>query len=222
MAQNAQLTGITHIVWDWNGTLLDDNHAVLAAVNKVCAEFGRPPIGLDHWRSVFRRPLQPCYEELLERRLTSHEWERLNDAYERHYSATLPSCALAAGVPEVLDTWRTAGGTQSLLSMAAHHQLVPLIDERGLEGHFTRVDGRRLDGGSDSKAEHLVAHLTEQRIDPARVVLVGDIDDDAHAAREAGTHAVLVTSGVMSEQRLRATGHPVVPSPADAVAALTR
>ena len=29
-----------HVVWDWNGTLFADNDAVLAAVNRVCADFG--------------------------------------------------------------------------------------------------------------------------------------------------------------------------------------
>lgn len=224
MAENAlgRGTGIPHIVWDWNGTLLDDNDANLAAVNKVCAEFGSPPVGLEYWRSVFRRPLRPCYEELLQRRLTAGEWERLNEAYERYYSAALPTCGLAEGVPDVLDEWSAAGGTQSLLSMAAHQQLVPLVSEWGLDRHFTRVDGRRFDGGHDSKAEHLVAHLTRQEIDPATVVLVGDIDDDASAAREAGAHAILVATGMMSEERLRATGHPVMPSLTDAVAALPR
>ena len=36
--------GIRHIVWDWNGTLLDDNHANLAAANHVCEMFGVPPM----------------------------------------------------------------------------------------------------------------------------------------------------------------------------------
>jgi phosphoglycolate phosphatase-like HAD superfamily hydrolase len=144
----------------------------------------------------------------------------VNATYERSYSAALPSCRLATGVPDVLHEWSTAGGTQSLLSMASHGHLVPLVSERGLTHHFTRVDGRGVGSVDDSKARHLVTHLAEQDIDPATVVLIGDVDDDAHAAREAGAHAILVASGLMSRTRLEATGHPVVSSPVDAVAAL--
>ncbi|MFC7330661.1 HAD family hydrolase [Marinactinospora rubrisoli] len=210
--------GITHIVWDWNGTLLDDNHANLAALNQVCAEFGREPVELEYWRSVFRRPLLACYQELFGRPLADEEWERLNRTYDRHYSSLLPSCRLADGALEVLAAWRQRGRTQSLLSMASHRHLVPIITERGLTGHFTRVDGRRFDSVHDSKAEHLVDHLTAQDIDPATVVLIGDIDDDARAAREAGAHAILVATGLMSRERLEATGHPVAGSAAEAVA----
>ncbi|MGI5118249.1 HAD family hydrolase [Marinactinospora thermotolerans] len=211
---------ISHIVWDWNGTLLNDNHANLAAVNRVCAEFGRDPVDLEYWRAKFRRPLLACYEELLGRPFTEAEWERVNTAYDSHYLDLLPSCDLAEGVIDVLTSWPATGRTQSLLSMAGHDHLVPLIAERGLSDHFTRIDGRRRDTVHDSKAEHLVEHLRVQDIDPATVVLIGDIDDDGHAAVEAGTRAILVASGLMSRDRLEATGHPVVDSVTEAVALL--
>ncbi|NYH51012.1 MULTISPECIES: HAD family hydrolase [Nocardiopsis] len=211
---------ITHIVWDWNGTLLDDNHANLAAVNAVCELFGRDPVEMDYWRSVFRRPLVPCYEELLGRALEDGEWKRVEQLYDSSYLEHLPSCELTTGVPDVLHEWARGGGTQSLLSMAAHDHLVPLITERGLVPHFTRVDGRQFETEDDSKTEHLVRHLDQQGIDPSRVVLVGDIDDDARAAREAGARSVLVATGLMSRDRLEATGSLVVDSPVAAVAAL--
>lgn len=207
-----------HIVWDWNGTLLDDNHANLAAVNAVCAGFGREPIELEYWRSIFRRPLIPCYEELLGRSFAEGEWGRAEELYDTNYVKHLPTCDLAPGVPDVLRDWTGKGGTQSLLSMASHDHLVPLIGERGLTSHFTRIDGRRFETEQDSKAEHLVHHLRHQELDPARVVLIGDIDDDARAAREAGAQPILVAGGLMSRERLEATGAVVVDSPAEAVA----
>ncbi|WP_344968725.1 HAD family hydrolase [Salinactinospora qingdaonensis] len=210
----------THIVWDWNGTLLDDNHANIAAVNRICAEFGRDPVDLEYWRSVFRRPLLSCYEELLGRCFIDGEWQRLNNAYERCYDTLLPSCELAEGATEALRAWPEAGRSQSLLSMASHDGLVPLVDERGLTHHFTRIDGRRFDATHDSKAEHLAAHLQAQEIDPATAVLIGDIDDDAHAAHAVGAHAILVTTGMMARWRLEATGYPVADTVTEAVARL--
>jgi phosphoglycolate phosphatase-like HAD superfamily hydrolase len=52
------------------------------------------------------------------------------------------------------------------------------------------------------------------------VVLIGDIDDDARAAREAGAQPILVASGLMARERLEATGALVVDTPLDAVAAV--
>ena len=206
-----------HIVWDWNGTLLDDNHANLAAVNAVCASFGRAPVELEYWRSIFRRPLIPCYEELLGQALTEEDWALAEELYHTSYVELLSTCGLAPGVPDVLHDWTGQGRTQSLLSMAGHEHLVPLIDERGLTSHFTRIDGRRFDTGQDSKTEHLVHHLRNQNLDPSGVVLIGDIDDDARAAREAGARPILVASGLMARERLEATGALVVDTAAEAV-----
>jgi len=215
-----QLSRVRHIVWDWNGTLLDDNHAVLAAVNQVCARYGRAPLTLGEWRAMFSRPLLACYERLLGRSLTLDDWAEIDRTYHDAYRELLPTCRLAPGLPDLLYEWADTGGTQSLLSMWFHRELVPLVTEFGLLELFSRVDGLRVDVGGGSKAEHLVAHLAALQLDPAEVVLIGDVVDDAEAARQAGAGCVLVTTGVMSPEALKATGAPVVDSLAEAMALL--
>ncbi|KAA2254972.1 HAD family hydrolase [Solihabitans fulvus] len=201
-----------HVVWDWNGTLLDDNHAVVAAVNSVCAGFGRPSVTLEQWREVFSRPLVACYERLLERPLSAEDWATLDALYHDEYRNLLDTCRLADGVPDRLHDWRAAGNTQSLLSMWFHHELVPLVTEFGLADLFDRIDGLRVDTGGGSKAEHLAEHLTQLRLDPADVVLVGDVVDDGHAAEQVGAACVLVSTGVTNRATLEATGLPVADS----------
>jgi phosphoglycolate phosphatase-like HAD superfamily hydrolase len=209
-----------HIVWDWNGTLLDDNDAVLTAVNAVCAAFGRDPIDLDHWRSIFSRPLNVCYQRLLGRMLTAEDWAKLDRLYHDTYRELLDTVRLAPGVPDELHRWAAAGRSQSLLSMWFHDELVPLVTEYQLAGLFARVDGLRVNTGGGSKAEHLAEHLAEQRLDPADVVVIGDVVDDAVAAAHVGARCVLVSTGVMSRAKLLAGGVPVADSVADAISRL--
>ncbi|PRY33975.1 HAD family hydrolase [Umezawaea tangerina] len=209
---------IKHVVWDWNGTLLADNDAVLSAVNAVCAGFGRTAITLEHWRSTFSRPLQQCYEQLLAQELDAAAWSRIDAIYHDHYRDLLSLCTLADGVPEHLHAWGDLGRTQSLLSMWYHHELVALVEEFRLTGLFTRIDGLR-EGvvGGGSKAAHLAEHLAAQDLDPADVVLIGDVVDDAEAAAHVGASCVLVTTGVMSRAKLEAAGVPVADSISEAL-----
>lgn len=213
----------THVVWDWNGTLLDDNRAVVHAVNQVCAHFDRPAITLEQWRGLYARPLTVSYEKLLERTLTEADWKWLEHTYHDAYRAQLerlpetcfePGAAvrLAEGVPHALRSWRDAGRSQSLLSMWFHQELVPLVAELGLAELFDRVDGLRAEVGGGSKREHLVNHLEAQRLDPADVVVVGDVADDAEAASYVGAHCVLVATGMMPEETLARAGVPVASS----------
>jgi phosphoglycolate phosphatase-like HAD superfamily hydrolase len=69
-----------HIVWDWNGTLFDDRDAILDATNEVFRSYGLPPMELDHYRSVYSRPIWASYERILGRALEEGEWERLDAA----------------------------------------------------------------------------------------------------------------------------------------------
>ncbi|MFC7344065.1 HAD family hydrolase [Saccharopolyspora griseoalba] len=201
-----------HIVWDWNGTLLDDNHAVVSAVNVVCTEYDREHVDIDEWRALYKRPLSQCYASLLRRELSEQDWARIDVLYHEAYRGLLDSCGMAEGVPHALDDWARAGGTQSLLSMWFHEELVDLVTARGLHERFARMDGLRSSIGGGSKAAHLREHLRTQQLDPAEVVLIGDVLDDAHAADEAGADCVLVTTGVMGRNKLEAAGFPVVDS----------
>lgn len=217
MSGSTQAAEPKHIVWDWNGTLLADNHAVVAAVNAVCCEYGAAPIDLQRWRSVFGRPLTRAYERVLGRELVDHDWMTIDRVYHDKYRELMHTCGLVAGAQDTLRRWSRSGGSQSLLSMFFHDELVPLVRRFRLQSWFGRVDGLREGTAGDSKASHLARHLRELRTHPTDVVVVGDVADDAHAAEQAGANCVLVTTGVMARASLAETGHPVADSPAEAV-----
>lgn len=206
-----------HVVWDWNGTLFADNDAVLAAVNRVCADFGHAAVTLEHWRDTFSRPIKDCYERMFGRPLTPADWDRIDLLYHDEYRGAMDLCELATGVPDHLAALRH---TQSLLSMWFHDELVPLVARFGLDELFTRVDGLKTAGDGGSKAEHLAAHLDALELRPHQVVLVGDVADDADAARRVGAQVVLVATGTSSRRVLERTGAPVADSIAEALAHL--
>ncbi|WP_182544939.1 HAD family hydrolase [Halosaccharopolyspora lacisalsi] len=220
MTASTSVRDARHIVWDWNGTLLDDSHAVVSAVNTVCTAFGSEHVDLDRWRSVFGRPLLRTYELVLQRTLSERDWARIDVLYHEAYRKLLHTCGLAAGVPESLWEWSKRGGSQSLLSMWFHDELVPLVTDFGLDSLFTRVDGLRDDIGGGPKAAHLREHVRALELDPAEIVLIGDVVDDARAAEQAGSGCALLTTGVMSRQALEATGFPVFDSVVEALESL--
>jgi phosphoglycolate phosphatase-like HAD superfamily hydrolase len=203
---------ISHVVWDWNGTLLNDNDAVLAAVNAVCVDFGRASLTWAEWQAVYARPMRVSYQQILQGILDDEEWARVDKLYHERYDAILHTCGLAAGVETELRRWADSGRTQSLLSMWFHARLVPTIEQFGLTGYFSRIDGLAGDIGGGSKTDSLLQHLEALALDPSDVVLIGDVVDDAVAAQAAGTDCILVATGAMTRTALETTGAPVTNS----------
>ncbi|KAB1938782.1 HAD family hydrolase [Micromonospora sp. ALFpr18c] len=204
-----------HLVWDWNGTLLNDLSLVVSATNVVFASLGGPVVTLDEHRVRFRRPIAEYYAEVLGQAVDDDEFGRLDRIFHDAYRTGLTTCELAADARDAMASWP---GSQSLLSMWFHEELVPTVHTFGLTGHFTRVDGLRAAVGGDRKAESLRQHLAELGVDGTSVVLIGDSIDDADAALAVGGRAVLYTGGFTDPARLRASGHPVADTLTDAVA----
>ncbi|NEE05080.1 HAD family hydrolase, partial [Streptomyces sp. SID7499] len=126
----------THLVWDWNGTLLDDTHAVIQATNAAFAEVELAPITLEQYREMYTIPIPRFYERFLGRLPTEAEWERMDGIFHRYYAEQRVGCGLTAGVEELLRQWQRAGRSQSLLSMYGHEQLVPVVRGYGIEPRF--------------------------------------------------------------------------------------
>jgi phosphoglycolate phosphatase-like HAD superfamily hydrolase len=218
MSSPAADGAVRHLVWDWNGTLFDDQVATVAAVNDALAGLGVPPIGVDAYRDHYTRPVQRFYERVVGHPIAPEQWRMLDDSYHHSYRAWVERLALAADAQAALRAAEAAGLTQSLLSMWRHQDLVPLVERLGIGRFFARVDGLRVPGGA-GKAEHLVAHLEALQVDPATAMLVGDALDDLEAARAVGARCVLYDGGSHHRRVLEATGAPVVDSLTAAVAA---
>lgn len=215
-----KLTG-AHIVWDWNGTLFHDNDAIIGATNAAFGELGLAPITMEQYRAMYCVPVPKFYERLLGRLPTDAEWEVMDETFHRYYAEHRVGCGLTDGVVELLVGWRSAGHSQSILSMYGHDDLLPLV--RGSGSRRTSCGWTGGPGRPGSKAEHMERHLTALvGVEAARTVVIGDAADDAVAAMRVGARAVLYTGGSHSRASLEVAGVPVVDTLAEAVAEAER
>jgi len=203
-----------HLVWDWNGTLLDDLTLCVTATNACLAMIGGPAITAEDHRRDFRRPVVDYYSFVLGRPVGAEEFQRLDEAFHDAYRLGLATCALTADALEAMANW---GGSQSLLSMFFHDELMVEVDRHGLGPRLSRVDGLPGTVGGQRKAAYLEAHLSALDIRARDVVLIGDSVDDADAAGAVGASCVLYAGGFTHESHLVATGRPVARSLVEAV-----
>lgn len=205
----------SHLVWDWNGTLLDDLPVVIEAVNRCIGVFGFNAITADIYRDHYRRPVRHFYDSLFGRTVSDEEWLRLNTAFHETYFELAATVDLAPGARAAIEGLREAGWTQSLLSMSPQDWLDSIVDRLGLTELFEIVDG--LSGPTGGlKAAHLEEHLRCLGLDGSEVVVVGDTPDDVAAARHVGASPILFHGGSHHMDVLEAEGVPIAESIPDA------
>jgi phosphoglycolate phosphatase-like HAD superfamily hydrolase len=211
-----------HVIWDWNGTLLDDLTIVVDSVNASLRSFGAGPITADDYRDHYTRPVYRFYERLLGREVTAAEWESIDVVFHDAYRSMLGGAALTADAAAALATAARRRASQSLLSMWWHDELVPAADAYDVARWMVRIDGNRGEAG-ETKVIHLERHLVAlAAIVPGLAatdcVVIGDSLDDAVAAGDVGVPCVLYDGGSHHRAELDAAGVPVAATLVEALA----
>ena len=219
------MSAVKHIVWDWNGTLFDDQDVVVAATNASLAAIGVDRrITHEQYKDLYQRPMEDFYAALIGAPVAAAQWPVLDAAFADYYLSHVRECGLSADALTAMDAWSPR--TQSLLSMFGHEDLLRLTREFQLHHRFHRIDGRPAELDFGPKAKYLVKHIEHLRaqepdLTPGQVALIGDCADDAYAAFHIGAQAVLYTGGSSSRTVLEQVGVPVVDTLSEAVAILS-
>ena len=134
-----------HILWDWNGTLLDDTRAALDTLNEMLRRRGAAEIGMDFYRDRFAFPVRPFYEDIGVK-LESEDWDALAVEYHDIY-ASQPK-RLNRETVAALSAAAQAGAGQSIISALRQDLLETAVNEEfGLGDYFAHVYGvDNLDG----------------------------------------------------------------------------
>lgn len=198
----------THIIWDFNGTILDDVQLGIDCVNRMLAPRGLPVIpSVAHYRSIFGFPIDAYYRRL------GFDFEKedydtvLAPEWVAHYLAGEGNCHMNAGVAETLAAIATRGIPQLVLSATRLEQLQAQLDRLDIAPYFDEVLG--LDN-IHARSKRLLATEWRARNPDGNPLFVGDTAHDADVARAIGADCVLFTGGHQSVETLAACGYPLI------------
>lgn len=198
----------THVIWDFNGTILDDMAIGVECVNLMLSKRGlRTVDGIEEYRRLFRFPIIDYY------RLAGFDFERddyytvLAPEWIGLYTERMGRCGLCPEAADTLGRIFEAGLSQVVLSATERGQLMGQLNDLGVCHWFDEVLG--LDNiHAHSKAE--LAVQWQKRHPGAVPLFVGDTEHDAETARAIGADCVLYTGGHQAKERLSACGFPLI------------
>jgi phosphoglycolate phosphatase len=212
------LDDVEHVIWDWNGTLLDDHELCVQVLNRMLRTKGLSETDVDRYRLEFDFPAKHYYQRL-GFDVGPLAWEELATFFVNTYDQGAFGCSLHPHVRDVLARLRADGKTSSILSAARRVTLDPLLEHHGIRDHFTEVVGLD-DHYAHGKLDLGMAWLRSAKVPPGRALLVGDTVHDFEVASAMGVRCVLVAAGHQARHRLEACGCVVVDDVEELVAGL--
>jgi phosphoglycolate phosphatase len=200
-----------HVIWDWNGTLLDDVALAAGIVGDMLARRGLEALEIERHRELFTHPVRDYYRAA-GFNLESDPFEGLTGEFHDVYLRRWRECVLRDEASDTIAALGQWGVTQSVLSAAEQRMLEDGTSHFGVAQAMVAVVGLD-DFHAESKVERGRALLGRLGVAPGRVVLIGDTPHDHEVAMAIGADVALLEDGHATIDRLRATGAPVFRSP---------
>lgn len=196
-----------YIIWDWNGTLLDDAEAAMASVNDMLSERNMPPLDMKRYRECIGVPIIKFYEKVFD--LENEDYEEILKSYNEGYLRHLETTTLSEGAKDALEYFKENGCTQLIVSSSNNDQLTANIKKYGIYDYFDTILGAS-DYLATSKIERAIKYL-EKHCD-GKALVIGDLIHDAEMAKEIGADCILLSTGHEMRERLDKSGERIIDS----------
>jgi len=197
-----------NIIWDWNGTLLDDVDLCVSTINSMLKKRNLKELTIESYREVFTFPVKDYYQKV-GFNFEKEDWDIAAHEFIYAYLENVKNCDLTRYAINTLEFFSKKGLQQTIISAMHHHELVKSVRHLEIEKYFNHIGGieDHLAGG---KIENAKNHFKSKGIKAQNTLLIGDTLHDAEVAVELGCRCILVASGHQSHARLLTAGVPVV------------
>ncbi len=188
------------IIWDWNGTLLNDVWLCVEIVNTILVNHNDLQLDATTYRDVFGFPITEYYRKIgID--FQKESFEVLTHKFIGSYESHVVKCELHNDVTNVLNGFADKGLHQFMLTAAHKEGVLPLLDHFSIRDFFKHVEG--LDNHrAESKVERGIKLVENNEVRKEGTVLIGDTIHDYDVAREIGVDCILIANGHQSKKRL--------------------
>lgn len=202
---------IKYILFDWNGTLLDDldmNIEIeyqLLKMRNLPADFSK-----EFYLENFGFPIIDFYK-LVGFDFEKEKYEDVATQYAKVYSQKLNSATLFPDALPTIKALKENSKKLVIISATEHTLLLNQTEKFGISSFFEVILGNCNNLGI-SKVETAKEWLKNENASASQVLFIGDTVHDWETAKAIGCQCFLVSTGHNSKKRLLETGCEVFDS----------
>lgn len=196
------------IIWDWNGTMLDDLELSLESVNFLLEERDLPLLSIERYKDIFGFPVKDYYVKA-GFDFTKEPFEVPAKQYVKLYAAKASDLKLFPDVIDVLSFFKENNYRQIVLSAMKDDNLKLMIGNANITHYFDGIFGIK-DNYAREKVSLGKQVVETLGLNPSECVMIGDTLHDAEVAEQCGFDCILYSGGHVSKQRLKTTGLRII------------
>ena len=198
------------IIWDWNGTLLDDLDLSLESVNVLLKERNIPTLSIEKYKDIFGFPVVDYYVKA-GFDFEKEAFEVPAKQYVKLYAAGASELKLFPDVVDTLAFFKENNYRQIVLSAMKDDNLKLMIHNAEISHFFDGIFGIKDNYAREkvSLGKQVVENL---KLNPAECLMIGDTLHDAEVSEECGFNCILFSGGHVSKQRLETKGKKIINS----------
>lgn len=197
------------IIWDFNGTIIDDVKAAMGAVNDMLIRRNQHTINLQQYRDAVDTPIWKFYETVFaENTITQEDAIREFDlGVDKHLQAK----PLMKDADKVLEYFKNQGKEQIIVSSSHIDKVRNQLSFLGVKKYFAEV--LALSDYYAGDKTHLARnYLESHKVLAEETVVIGDCVADYKMAKELGCDCILITMGHQCESTLAKTDALIINS----------
>lgn len=200
-----------YIMWDWNGTILDDVKINFDTVNKLLTSRNKKAMkDVELYREIFGFPVIDFYKRA-GFDLENESFSEIAREYVFEYDERFYEAEVFEDIRSLIQELKYKGAMQIILSATQESFLEKQVRFHDMDYLFTDILGTK-DVYAKSKVDIALSWITKNDIDCADVLFVGDTTHDYTVAQSIGCDCVLIARGHQSYDRLMSTGVEVLDS----------
>lgn len=197
-----------HVIWDWNGTILNDVEFAVELINHLLIERNLPSLTVEKYKSIFTIPVKDYYAKA-GFDFSIESFEVVGKKWIDNYEKGKLSCSLYDGVTDIIKRINSLRIGQSVLSGYKQNTLEDIVKHYQLSPYFDHILG--LDniyaGGKMHRGLDLMKELN---LEKGESLMIGDMVHDCEVAMEIGADCILLANGHQSREALETCGVPVI------------
>ena len=198
------MIALKHIIWDWNGTMLDDRWLTIAAMNIVLARRNMAELTEDRYLQLFTFPVIEYYRRL-GFDFDKEPFSVSGSEFINEYNARAFEPQLHDGIIALIAELNKNGVSHSILSASSQKILNKLAKHHNINHYFIAVLGQD-NHYAYGKIETGKMWINKLGIAPKNTLFIGDTEHDLEVANAIGSHCALLSWGHSSTERLENRG----------------